>query len=107
MPSRPSPDFSQLSSPATDGVGLVHQTLHMHKPAFVSLRRGLAATAAVVLVGGSSLVFPSAQTNPNPGPTSTGQSRSNGYQAFVTALARRLNITTDALQQAITQARGD
>jgi hypothetical protein len=79
----------------------------MHKPVFSSLRKGVLASAAVLVIGGAAVGVASAQTSPTPTPNAQAQSRSNGYQAFVAALAKRLNVTTDVLQQAITGARSD
>ena len=68
-------------------------------------RRGLVAGAAVVVLAGSAVGIASAQTAPTPTP-GAGQQRP-GAQAFLDALAKRLNITTAALQSAIGQARTD
>ena len=76
-------------------------------PSFFSLRRGLAAGGAVVLLGGSAVGIASAQTAPAGAPTTTTQNAAPGYQAFVDALAKRLNISSAALQTAIGQARTD
>jgi AraC-like DNA-binding protein len=73
---------------------------------FFSVRRGLAAGGAVLLLGGSAVSIALAQTPP-PTPTAAGQNGTTGYQAFVDALAKRLNITSAALQTAISQARSD
>jgi hypothetical protein len=72
---------------------------------FFSLRRGLAASGAVLLLGGSAVGIAAAQTAPVSTPTGTAQS--SGYQAFLDALAKRLNISSAALQTAIGQARTD
>ena len=68
-------------------------------------RRGLIASAAVVVLAGSAVGIASAQTAPTPTP-GAGQQRP-GAQAFLDALAKRLNISTAALQSAIGQARTD
>ena len=68
-------------------------------------RRGLVASAAVLVLAGSAVGIASAQTAPTPTP-GAGQQRP-GAQAFLDALAKRLNITTAALQSAIGQARTD
>jgi AraC-like DNA-binding protein len=74
---------------------------------FFSVRRGLAAGGAVLLLGGSAVSIALAQTTPATTPTAATQSGPAGYQAFIDALAKRLNITSAALQTAITQARSD
>jgi hypothetical protein len=75
-----------------------------------SMRRGLAAGGALLVLGGSAVGIASAQTQPA-NPTPPGQpgrnNGNNGYQAFIDALAKRLGITSDALQTAIGQARAD
>jgi len=76
-------------------------------PSFFSLKRGLAAGGAVVLLGGSAVGIASAQTAPAGAPTTTTQNGAPGYQAFLDALAKRLNISSAALQTAIGQARTD
>jgi hypothetical protein len=73
---------------------------------FFSLKRGLAASGAVLLLGGSAIGIASAQTAPTTSPPSA-QAGQAGYQAFVDALAKRLGITSTALQTAIGQARTD
>jgi hypothetical protein len=75
-----------------------------------SARRAIAAGGAVVLLGGSAVGIAAAQTSPTPTPPPTaqsGQARTNGAQAFVDALAKRLNISSASLQTAIDQARAD
>ncbi|HEY0583337.1 MAG TPA: hypothetical protein VGE94_14225, partial [Chloroflexota bacterium] len=75
---------------------------------FFSLRRGVAAGGVVaLLMAGSAVGIASAQTTPAGTPTTTAQNRQSGNQAFVDALAKRLNISSTALQTAITQARSD
>lgn len=75
---------------------------------FFSLRRGVAAGGVVaLLMAGSAVGIASAQTAPAATPTTTAQNRQAGNQAFVDALAKRLNISSTALQTAITQARSD
>lgn len=76
----------------------------MRNHSSLSLRRGLIAGAAVLVLGGTAVGVAAAQTTPTP----TVQAQAGGnYQAFLSALAKRLNITTDALQQAISGARTD
>jgi hypothetical protein len=68
-------------------------------------RRGLAAGAAVLVLGSAAVGIASAQAQPAP---PTGQAAPPaGYQAFIDALAKRLNTTSANLQTAITQARSD
>jgi hypothetical protein len=71
-----------------------------------SARRTLVAGAAVLVLAGSAVGIAAAQTAPTPSPGVAGQARP-GYQAFLDALAKRLNITSANLEQAITQARTD
>jgi len=65
----------------------------------------LAGTTVLVLAG-SAVGIASAQTTPTPTPNAVGQQRPDA-QAFLDALAKRLNITSAALQTAIGQARTD
>jgi hypothetical protein len=75
---------------------------------FFSVRRSLAATAAVLVLGGSAVGIAAAQTAPTPATTAPGQGQPPPqYQAFIDALAKRLGITSGALQTAVTQARTD
>ncbi len=82
----------------------------MSRP-FFSARRSLAAGAAVLVLGGSAVGIASAQTAPTSTPAASsapgrGQPPPQ-YQAFIDALAKRLGITSTALQTAIGQARTD
>ena len=74
---------------------------------FFSLKRGLAASGAVLLLGGSAIGIASAQTAPTTTPPTSAPSGQAGYQAFVDALAKRLGISSATLQTAIGQARTD
>jgi len=74
-------------------------------PFHVTVRRGLLAGATVLVLAGSAVGIASAQTAPTPTPAA-GQQRPNA-QAFIDALAKRLNTTSAALQTAIGQARTD
>ena len=74
---------------------------------FFSLKRGLAASGAVLVLGGSAIGIASAQTAPTTTPATTAQAGQAGYQAFVDALAKRLGISSANLQTAIGQARTD
>ena len=67
-----------------------------------SLRYGVMAGAAVLVLAGSAVGIASAQPQPTPTP---GQQRPNGYQAFIDALAKRLNTSSANLETAISQAR--
>ena len=69
-----------------------------------SLRRGLIAGAAVLVLAGAAVGIASAQSAPTP--TTTSQPAAKA-QAFLDALAKRLNVSTSTLQQAISQARTD
>ena len=70
------------------------------------LKRSLVVGGAVLVLGGSAVGLASAQTAPaTPAPQAT-QTQSN-QQAFLDALAKRLNVTTAALQTAISSARTD
>ena len=68
-----------------------------------SFRRVLAAGGAVLVLGGAAVGIAAAQTQPTP----AGQQAQNGYQAFIDALAKRLNISSQNLETAIGQARTD
>lgn len=76
-----------------------------------AVRRGILAGGAVLIVGGAAIGVASAQQpTPTPSPRATPPAQATprpGYQAFLEALARRLGITTERLQQAITEARND
>src|SRR4051812_37410881 len=69
-----------------------------------TVRRGLIAGSAVLVLGGAAVGVVNAQTQPTPPPANAQQ---NGRQAFVDALAKRLGISSSALQSAIDQARAD
>jgi hypothetical protein len=70
-------------------------------------RRGLAAGAAVLVLGSAAVGIASAQAQPATPNGQTGQTAPAGYQAFIDALAKRLNTTSANLQTAIAQARSD
>lgn len=74
----------------------------MH-PLSTSIRRGLVAVCAVAVLGGAAVGITAAQAQP--APTPSGQQ--SGYQKFIDALAKRLNISSANLQTAIGQARTD
>jgi hypothetical protein len=69
-----------------------------------SFSRVLAAGGAVLVLGGAAVGIAAAQTQPTP---AAGQQAQSGYQAFIDALAKRLNIPPANLQTAIGQARTD
>lgn len=68
------------------------------------MRRAVVAGAAVLVLGGSAVGIAAAQTQPTTTPTAQRQSQ---YQAFIDALAKRLNISSQTLETAVTQARQD
>ena len=70
-----------------------------------SVRRVAVAGAAVVVLGGAAVGIAAAQAQP--AATPSGQQSSSAYQRFVDALAKRLNISSQNLETAITQARSD
>src|SRR4051794_36304061 len=70
-----------------------------------TLRHGLLAGGAVLVLGGAAVGIANAQAQPTPTPNAAQQQRPNRGQAFLDALAKRLNIPTADLQAAITQAR--
>ncbi|MBI4495040.1 MAG: hypothetical protein HY690_19880 [Chloroflexi bacterium] len=73
------------------------------------MRRALLAGGVALLLGGATLGLAFAQQTPTPAPTAPGQTAPArpGHQAFLDALARRLGITTERLQQAMTEARNE
>src|SRR5437868_3198355 len=68
-----------------------------------SVRHAVVAGVAVLVLAGSAVGIAAAQAQPTPTPGAS----QNGHQAFLDALAKRLNITTQNLQTAISQARTD
>jgi polyhydroxyalkanoate synthesis regulator phasin len=69
-----------------------------------SIRRGLIALGAVAVLGGAAVGIAAAQAQPA---TPTAGQAQSGYQKFIDALAKRLNITSTNLETAIGQARTD
>jgi hypothetical protein len=69
--------------------------------------RGFVAATAVLVLGGAAVGIASAQAQPAAPSGQAGQTAPAGYQAFVDALAKRLNTTSANLQTAIAQARSD
>ncbi len=69
----------------------------------------LVCGAALIVSGGAAGLVLAQQQPPTPQPGSTppGQTARPTYQAFLDALAKRLNISTNQLQQAIADARKD
>jgi hypothetical protein len=80
-----------------------------------SIRHIAVAGAAVVVLAGSAVGIAAAQTQPTPTTTTTSPTttttpqtgQQSGYQKFIDALAKRLNVSTQTLQTAVTQARQD
>ena len=70
-----------------------------------SLRRVAVAGVAVLVLGGAAVGIAAAQAQP--APTPSGQQTQSAYQRFIDALAKRLNISSQNLESAITQARSD
>src|SRR5438874_13515957 len=70
-----------------------------------SIRRAAVAGAAVLVLGGAAVGIAAAQAQP--ATTPSGQQAQSGYQKFIDALAKRLNISSQNLQTAMTQARSD
>ena len=68
-----------------------------------SLQRVLIAGAAVLVLGGAAVGIAAAQT----APAATPSGQQAGYQKFIDALAKRLNISSATLETAIGQARSD
>lgn len=70
-------------------------------------RRGILAAGVAAVLATAAVGAVAAQQTPTPTPGTPGQSGQARptHQAFLDALARRLGITTDRLQQAITEAR--
>src|SRR5437764_1910900 len=75
---------------------------------FFSVRRGLAAGGAVLLLAGSAVGVAIAQSAPAPADISaqSASARAN-RQPYLNALAGRLGIDPTALQTAMDQARSD
>src|SRR5919108_5503544 len=73
----------------------------------VFLRRSLVAGAAVLVLAGAAVGIAAAQATPTPSPSGAAAQVQARSQAFLDALAKRLNISTSTLQQAISQARTD
>ena len=72
-------------------------------------RRSLLVSGAAVILSVAAIGVAGAQQSPAPSPSAPGQTAPArpGHAAFLDALARRLGITTDRLQQAITEARSE
>jgi transposase-like protein len=67
-----------------------------------SIRRLAVAGAAVLVLGGAAVGIAAAQAQP-----ATPTSQQTGYQKFIDALAKRLGISSQNLETAVTQARQD
>ena len=77
-----------------------------------SVKRSVLAGAAALVLAGSALGLAFAQQTPvptrPPAQSDSGQPGARpGHQAFIDALARRLGITSERLQQAMTEARNE
>ena len=70
-------------------------------------RRILLGVGATVILVGAAVGVAAAQQSPAPSPGTTTQQQRPGFNAFLDALARRLNISRDQLNQAISGARSD
>jgi hypothetical protein len=68
-----------------------------------SVGRVALAAGAVLVLGGSAVGIAAAQSQPTPTPSTQQQ----GYQKFIDALAKRLNVSSQTLQSDIAQARQD
>jgi len=75
------------------------------QPLSRSIRRVAVAGAAVLVLGGAAVGIAAAQAQPTTTPS--GQQTQSGYQRFIDALAKRLNISSQNLESAVTQARSD
>jgi hypothetical protein len=73
----------------------------------IGLKRALLAGGTALVLTGGAIGLVSAQQTPTPPPATPGQNAPArpGPQAFIDALARRLGITSERLQQAMTEAR--
>lgn len=81
----------------------------MHAPRLSPARRAVLAGGTAILLGAAAVGAAGAQQAPTPTPSPTapaqGAPARPGPQAFLDALARRLGITTDRLQQALNETR--
>ena len=68
-----------------------------------NLRRIAVAGVAVLVLGGSAVGIAAAQAQPSTTPSA----QQSPYQKFITALAQRLNVTPQTLQDDISKARQD
>jgi len=75
------------------------------QPISRSIRRVAVAGAAVLVLGGAAVGIAAAQAQP--ATTPSGQQTQSAYQRFIDALAKRLNISNQNLESAISQARTD
>src|SRR5690349_7571327 len=66
----------------------------------LSTRRVAVAAGAVLVLGGSAVGIASAQSAP-----ATPTSQQNGYQKFIDALAQKLGVSSQTLQQDLAQVR--
>jgi hypothetical protein len=81
----------------------------MHSLFSTSRRRILLGVGATVILVGAAVGVAAAQQSPAPSPSpgTTTQQQRPGFNAFLDALAKRLNINRDQLNQAISGARSD
>jgi hypothetical protein len=70
-------------------------------------RRILLGVGATVILVGGAVGVAAAQQSPAPSPGTTTQQQRPGFNAFLDALAKRLNIPRSQLDQAISGARSD
>jgi DNA-binding transcriptional regulator YdaS (Cro superfamily) len=70
-------------------------------------KRALVAGFAAAVVAGAAIGVAAAQQTPTPTPNQQQQNRQTQRQNFLAALAKRLNISVDQLNQAIAGARQD
>src|ERR687886_2296874 len=84
-------------------------TTRMQSLLSTSGRRMLLGLGATVVLVGAAVGVAAAQQSPAPSPSpgTTTQQQRPGFNAFLDALARRLNINRDQLNQAISGARSD
>jgi hypothetical protein len=79
----------------------------MQSPFSTTGRRILLGAGATVILVGAAVGVAAAQQTPSPSPGTTTQQQRPGFNNFLDALAKRLNITRDQLNQAISGARTD
>jgi hypothetical protein len=89
----------------------IKEAIHtrMQSPFSTPRRRILLGIGATVILVGAAVGVAAAQQSPapSPSPSTTTQQQRPGFDAFLDALAKRLNISRDQLNQAISGARTD